>query len=85
MKTFIRGCLLLQLLFFAWPCLAEELEPRRWSHLPIDTNFAGTGYAYTEADISFDPVLRIEDGQMEMFALVVAKSSRCLAGHAVKR
>lgn len=66
MKTFIRGCLLLQLLFFAWPCLAEELEPRRWSHLPIDTNFAGTGYAYTEADIGFDPVLRIEDGQMEM-------------------
>jgi hypothetical protein len=52
--------------FFAWPCLADELEPKRWSHLPIDTNFAGTGYAYTEADISFDPVLRIEDGQMEM-------------------
>ncbi len=66
MKTFIQGCLLFQLLFFAWPCLAEELEPRRWSHLPIDTNFAGTGYAYTEADIGFDPVLRIEDGQMEM-------------------
>ena len=67
MKTFVRGCLLLQLfLLFACPCIAENLEPRRWSHLPIDTNFAGTGYAYTEADIGLDPVLRIEDVQMEM-------------------
>jgi hypothetical protein len=47
-------------------CLAQELEPRRWSHLPIGGNFAGVGYAYTEADISFDPVLRIEDGEMEL-------------------
>ena len=56
------------MLFFlsSWPCLAEELEPRRWAHLPIDTNFAGFGYAYTEADIGFDPVLRIEDGQVNL-------------------
>jgi len=47
-------------------CPAQELEPRRWSHLPIKTNFAGGGYVYTEADISFDPVLRIESAKMEM-------------------
>ena len=29
-------------------------------------NFAGVGYSYTEADISFDPVLRIENAKMEM-------------------
>lgn len=50
----------------ALPCFAQELEPRRWSHLPIGTNFAGGGYAYTDADISFDPVLRIENVEMEM-------------------
>jgi hypothetical protein len=54
------------LLFFASPCLSEELEPRRWAHLPIDTNFFGSGYAYTEADIGFDPVLKIENVDMEM-------------------
>ncbi|MGD8894222.1 MAG: hypothetical protein PVF94_14420, partial [Desulfobacterales bacterium] len=32
-------------------CLAQELEPRRWSHLPTGTNFVGGGYAYTQADI----------------------------------
>lgn len=58
------------MLLFAWPCLAEELDPRRWAHLPIDTNFVGTGYAYTKADIGFDPVLKIEDGQMELHSWV---------------
>jgi len=48
------------------PCLADELEPRRWAHLPINTNFLGAGYAYTEADIGLDPVLKLEDVQMEM-------------------
>jgi hypothetical protein len=47
-------------------CLAQDLEPRRWSHLPMGANFAGVGYAYTKADISFDPVLRIENGKMEL-------------------
>jgi len=47
-------------------CFAQELEPRRWSHLPIATNFLGGGYSYTNADIFFDPVLRIENAKMEM-------------------
>lgn len=52
-------------------CFAQELEPRRWSHLPTGTNFAGGGYVYTEADISFDPVLRIENVEMEMHTWAV--------------
>lgn len=58
--------LVLLLSFFVTPCLAEELEPRRWSHLPINTNFIGSGYAYTETDIGFDPVLKIEDAELEL-------------------
>ena len=48
------------------PCFAQELEPRRWSHLPTAKNFVGGGYSYSKADICFDPVLRIEDVEMEM-------------------
>ncbi|MFY9941706.1 MAG: transporter [Desulfobacterales bacterium] len=67
MNASIRWCLLISLFLpFAYPCFAEELEPRRWSHLPIDTNFTGAGYAYTKADISFDPVLKLEDGQVNL-------------------
>jgi hypothetical protein len=47
-------------------CLAQELEPRRWSHLPTGTNFVGGGYTYTKADIFFDPVLRTENVESEM-------------------
>ena len=47
-------------------CFAQELEPRRWSHLPTGTNFLGAGYSYTDANIFLDPVLRIEDAKMKM-------------------
>jgi hypothetical protein len=54
---------------FALPSPAQQLEPRRWSHLPMGINFAGGGYVYTSADISFDPVLLIEDVTMEMHSI----------------
>ena len=30
---------------------AQDLEPRRWSHLPSGLNIVGVGYVYTQADI----------------------------------
>jgi len=67
MKKLFVGCLCVFLILgLPFLCVAQELEPRRWSHLPTGKNFAGGGYAYTEADIFLDPVLRIEDGEMEM-------------------
>ena len=47
---------------------AQELQPRRWSHLPVNMNFGGAGYAYTNADIGFDPVMLIEDAEMDLHA-----------------
>lgn len=32
----------------------------------MGTNFAGIGYAYTEADISLDPVLRLDDVHLDL-------------------
>ena len=48
------------------PCFALEFEPRRWAHLPMGTNFAGVGYAYTEADILVNPATRLEDVEMKL-------------------
>jgi len=45
-------------------CLAQDLEPRRWTHLPVGTDVLGVGYAYTQGDLSFDPVLLIEDAEV---------------------
>jgi hypothetical protein len=41
---------------------AQDLEPRRWSHLPTGQNIVGVGYIYTEANVFFSPVLKITDG-----------------------
>ena len=48
------------------PCRALEPEPRKWNHLPTGTNYAGVGYARTEADIAFDPTLQLENVKMDM-------------------
>ncbi len=49
---------------------AQELEPRRWSHLPVDTNYLGIGYVRTEGDIFLDPVLEVEEGTVEVDSLI---------------
>lgn len=46
--------------------LAQELEPRRWTHLPVGTNIAGAGALFTEGDLHFDPVIQIDDAQVEL-------------------
>jgi len=48
---------------------AQDLEPRRWSHLPIGQNIVGVGYVYTEANIFFSPVFKITDGTSRINSL----------------
>ncbi len=45
---------------------AQDLEPRRWSHLPKNAHFFGIGTSYTDGDILFDPVLLIEDASFKL-------------------
>jgi len=49
--------------------LCQELEPRRWSHLPSGINFIGLGTAYTFGDINFDPVLLLEDSEVDSVSI----------------
>lgn len=73
---------------------AEDLEPRRWAHIPTGLDIIGAGYAYTTADILFDPALRIENVEMTMqtwaikyihtFA-VMDKSARIELGQAYQK
>jgi len=53
-------------------CAAQDLEPRRWTHLPIGTNVLGATYAYTSGDLGFDPVLQIQDARVEMQTTTLA-------------
>lgn len=51
--------------------LAQDTEPRRWAQIPTGVNFLGAGYAYTDGDISFDPLLQIEEATFEMQTAVL--------------
>ena len=52
--------------------LCQELEPRRWSHLPSGINFIGLGTAYTFGDINSDPVILIEDSEVDSVGIAAA-------------
>jgi hypothetical protein len=58
--------------------VAQDLEPRRWTHLPIDINVVGFTYVYTRGDLQLDPTIGIEDATVEMHT-VLASYSRTLA------
>ncbi len=74
-RTLGRLYIFCVLLFWpAHPSLAQELEPQRWRHLPIDTNFLSAAYVHNDADIAFDPALRIEDATRSMDTLVLGYS-----------
>ena len=68
----ITHLLFLCIAFFSIEVSAQDLEPRRWSHLPAGLNILGTGLSRIDGDIFFDPVLSIEDATFELNALGVS-------------
>jgi len=45
---------------------AQDLEPRRWAHLPSGMTNVGVGYAYTDSFIYFSPFWKIRDASAEI-------------------
>lgn len=62
-----KVCVLLFLALTGIEVYAQDLEPRRWSHLPVDLNVIGLGGGWTNGDIFFDPVLLIEDATYDVY------------------
>jgi hypothetical protein len=57
---------------FAGSGIAQDIEPRRWTPLPVGMNVFGAGIVYTDGDIGLDPVLEIEDVTVEQRMAVVS-------------
>jgi len=62
-----RALILLCLLGLHGAALGQDLEPRRWSHLPTGLNVFGLGTGWTDGDIFFDPVLLAEDVTFDLY------------------
>ena len=50
---------------------AQDIEPRRWSPIPLGTHILGAGYSYTSGDVFFDPLLQAENVKVRAHSLVV--------------
>jgi hypothetical protein len=51
---------------FAPVANALDVEPRRWSHLPVDAHFIGVAFVHTDANIFLDPALELENVEMDL-------------------
>ena len=76
--TFHRVSVLLGFALVLWlipePANAQDLEPRRWTHLPVGMNTFAIGYAGKDADIYFNPMIGITDGTANLNAWVARYS-----------
>ncbi|WP_163516359.1 transporter [Gelidibacter japonicus] len=59
------------LLLFVTKVYTQDIEPRRWTPLPLKSNIVGFGYGYTEGHIAFDPVVEIENAGIKQNALAL--------------
>jgi hypothetical protein len=58
---------LLSVMCFTPSCLAQDIEPRRWTHLPTGLNVIGVGLSNRSGDIGLDPVLLAEDVTFDLY------------------
>jgi hypothetical protein len=50
---------------------AQDIEPRRWTPMPLGIHALGIGYANTNGDIFFDPLLQAEDVTVKVNSFVM--------------
>ncbi len=62
----LRLTLALALLLLPRPDHGQDIEPRRWSHVPIGDNFGSVAYAYSFGDIYLLPALQIQNASFDL-------------------
>lgn len=62
----------LVLLSFTGLGIAQDIEPRRWTPLPVGMNILGVGVVHTDGDIAIDPVLKLENVTVEVKTALVS-------------
>lgn len=66
-KGFLRNLWVLScLVAIGTQVFSQDIEPRRWTPLPLGTHVIGAGYGLSESDIYFDPVLQTQDVKQNM-------------------
>lgn len=64
-------CLLTLAFLLCHNAFSQDIEPRRWSPIPLGTNILGAGYSYTSGDVFFDPLLQADNVKIRAHSLAV--------------
>jgi hypothetical protein len=51
---------------------AQDLEPRAYSNSPVGLNFLLAGYSYSQGGASVDPVIPLEEADIEIHSMILA-------------
>jgi len=82
---FLTAFVLLFVFLLPMPANAQDLEPRRWGHLPTDLNMIAIGYAYTDSFVYFSPFWKITNTSARINSYAVnALHSFDLAGKSAR-
>ena len=68
----IAALLLSGLLTNAATLMAQDLEPRTYTNLPVGQNFVAVGYAHSEGEINPSPSVPLKDLELELNGVVTA-------------
>ena len=72
MRFQIKYNLLLVGFFLSSYANAQDIEPRRWSSLPLGSQVIGAGYAHSFGTVTFDPLLQADDVTVSVNTFVVS-------------
>lgn len=50
---------------------SQDVEPRRWTPIPLGSHILGAGYSLTSGDVFFDPLLEAENVKLKAHSLAV--------------
>ena len=64
-RSWVHYITLFLSLFLAGNVFAQDLEPRRWTHMPNGLNVVSLALGYGEGDNYFDPVLQMKDVEIQ--------------------
>ena len=60
------------LLLVSQNTFSQDIEPRRWTPIPLGTHILGAGYSFTSGDVFFDPLLEAENVKLRAHSLAVS-------------
>jgi len=72
LRRLVNRLLVYFFLCFSYLSISQDIEPRRWNALPLQTNVVALGYGHTTGDILFDPLLQAEDVTVKINTLVAS-------------